>query len=156
MELEDSKTLVFRVGQEEYGVHISQVVSIERMQEITTFPNRPPFVLGVTTVRSVVTPVVDMRTALIGEALEVSHTTRIIIVMVNEQEIGLVVDAAVDVIDILPETIQHPNLMMQIKNVSFLKGISKLESRLIILLDIEQLLEDTTNLNELKEIKDSL
>jgi purine-binding chemotaxis protein CheW len=156
MELEDSKTLVFRVGQEEYGVHISQVVSIERMQEITTFPNRPPFVLGVTTVRSVVTPVVDMRTALIGEALEVSHTTRIIIVMVNGQEIGLVVDAAVDVIDILPETIQHPNLMMQIKNVSFLKGISKLESRLIILLDIEQLLEDTTNLNELKEIKDSL
>jgi purine-binding chemotaxis protein CheW len=156
MELEDSKTLVFRVGQEEYGVHISQVVSIERMQGITTFPNRPPFVLGVTTVRSVVTPVVDMRTALIGEALEVSHTTRIIIVMVNGQEIGLVVDAAVDVIDILPETIQHPNLMMQIKNVSFLKGISKLESRLIILLDIEQLLEDTTNLNELKEIKDSL
>lgn len=156
MKMEESKTLIFRVGNEEYGIHISQVVSIERMQEITSFPNRPPHVLGVTTVRNVVTPVVDMRTALIGKPLEASETTRIIIVNVNSQDIGLVVDAATDVIDILPETIQHPNLMMQNKDYYYLNGISKLESRIIILVDIEKLLEDTTNLDELKEIKDSL
>jgi purine-binding chemotaxis protein CheW len=154
--MEDSKTLIFRVGNEEYGIHISQVVSIERMQEITSFPNRPPHVLGVTTVRNVVTPVVDMRTALIGKPLEACYTTRIIIVNVNNQDIGLVVDAATDVIDILPETIQHPNLMMQNKDYYYLNGISKLENRIIILVDIEKLLEDTTNLDELKEIKDSL
>ncbi|WHZ05391.1 chemotaxis protein CheW [Neobacillus sp. YX16] len=156
MKVEDSKSLVFRVGSEEYGVHITQVVSIERMQEITSFPNRPPHVLGFTTVRNIVIPVIDMRTALIGNTIGANETSRIIIVMVKEQEIGLIVDAATDVIDILPESIQHPDLMMQTREISYLKGVSKLESRLIILLDIEKLLEDTTNLDELKNIKDSL
>lgn len=155
MKFEDSKTLVFRIGYEEYGVHISQVVSIERMQEITAFPNRPPHVLGVTTVRNVVTPVVDMRTALVGESLEASDMNRIIIVMVKDQEIGLVVDAATHVIDIVPDTIQQPHLM-QTNEVSYLLGMAKLDTRLIILLDIEKLVEDTTNLDELKVIKDKL
>lgn len=155
MKFGDSKTLVFRIGYEEYGVHISQVVSIERMQEITAFPNRPPHVLGVTTVRNVVTPVVDMRTALVGESLEASDMNRIIIVMVKDQEIGLVVDAATHVIDIVPDTIQQPHLM-QTNEVSYLLGMAKLDTRLIILLDIEKLLEDTTNLDELKVIKDKL
>ncbi len=155
MKFGDSKTLVFRIGYEEYGVHISQVVSIERMQEITAFPNRPPHVLGVTTVRNVVTPVVDMRTALVGESLEASDMNRIIIVMVKDQEIGLVVDAATHVIDIVPDTIQQPHLM-QTNEVSYLLGMAKLDTRLIILLDIEKLVEDTTNLDELKVIKDKL
>lgn len=152
---QDLKTLIFKVDQEEFGIHISQVVSIERMQIITPYPNRPPHVLGVTTLRNVVTPVVDLRSALTGESLEPIDTTRIIVVQVYDYPIGLVVDAATDVLDIAPETIQHPNLL-ETKDVSYLKGISKLESRLVILLDIEKLLEDTTNLDELKEIKNAI
>ena len=71
------------------------------------------------------------------------------------KEIGLVVDSATDVIDIARDTIQHPNLL-ESKIVSYVKGISKIDARLIILLDIELLLENTTNLDELKEIKDAL
>ncbi|NYE06738.1 purine-binding chemotaxis protein CheW [Bacillus niacini] len=156
MKAEDCKSLVFRVGSEEYSIHITQVVSIERMQEITSFPNRPPHVVGFTSVRHMVIPVIDMRAALIGNNKGADETSRIIIVMVKDQEIGLIVDAATDVIDILPESIQQPDLMLQAKETSYLKGVSKLESRIIILLDIEKLLENTTNLDELKKIKDSL
>lgn len=152
---QDVKTLIFKVGQEEYGVHISQVVSIERMENITPYPNRPPHVLGVASIRNVVTPVVDLSSALTSGSLLGKDSSRIIIVQVHNQPIGLLVDAATDVLDISPETIQHPNLL-EIKDVSYLKGISKLEHRLVILLDIEKLLEDTTNLDELKEIKDGL
>jgi purine-binding chemotaxis protein CheW len=152
---QDLKMLIFKVGQEEYGVHISQVVSIERMQDITPYPNRPAHVLGVTSIRNVVTPVVDLREALTGESLKTSDEARIIIVQVYDKEIGLVVDAATDVLDIDPDTIQHPNLLEE-KDFSYLKGISKLDHRLLILLDIEKLLEDTTNLDELKEIKNAL
>lgn len=155
IEVKDYKSLVFKIGQEEYGIHISQVVSIERMQEITSYPNRSAHVLGVTTVRNVVTPVVDMRAALTGKVLEPTDVSRMIIVQVDEQPIGLVVDAATDVLDIEPNTIQHPNLL-ETREVSYLKGISKLENRIIILLDIEKLLEDTTNLDELKEIMEQL
>ncbi|WP_052353712.1 chemotaxis protein CheW [Neobacillus jeddahensis] len=152
---QDNKTLIFKVDNEEYGVHINQVVSIERMQEITPYPNRPAHVLGVTTIRDVVTPIVDLREALTGESVQVADASRMIIVQVYDKEIGLVVDAATDVLNIPEDTIQHPNLL-EAKDVSYLKGISKLDERLIILLDIEKLLEDTTNLDELKEIKDSL
>ncbi|CAH2712921.1 MULTISPECIES: chemotaxis protein CheW [Neobacillus] len=153
--LQDFKALIFKVGQEEYGVHIKQVVSIERMQAITPYPNRPAHVIGVTTIRDEVIPVVDVRTALIRETIKPTDDMRIIIVQTDDNAIGLVVDAATDVLDIAPDTIQHSNLMEE-KDVSYLLGISKLDQRLIILLDIEKLLEDTTNLDELKEIKNEL
>jgi purine-binding chemotaxis protein CheW len=154
-ELQEFKGLIFKVGQEEYGVNINQVVSIERMEPIIIYPNRPAHVLGVTTIRNVVMPVVDIRSALTGETLLPTDVTRIIVVQVFGKEIGLVVDSAKDVLDIAADTIQHPNFLEN-KNISYLMGISKLVDRLIILLDIERLLENTTNLDELKEIKDAL
>ncbi len=148
------KTLVFKVAKEEYGVQINQVVSIERMQEITPYPNRPRHVLGVTTIRNIVTPVVDLRTALTGIDVDLTDTARMIIVQADGKEIALVVDAATDVMDIDAATIQQPRLM-ETENISYLKGVSYHNDRLIILLDIERLLEDMTNLDELKEIKEA-
>lgn len=152
---QDLKTLVFRVGQEHYGIRINQVVSIERMQNITPYPNRPPYVLGVTTVREAVIPVVDLRSALTGESYQHGDSSRIIIVLVYGNPIGLLVDAATDVLDIPADIIQTPNLL-ETREVTYLRGIAKQEERLLILLDIEKLLEDTTNLDDLKEIKNSL
>lgn len=152
---QDAKTLVFKVGQEEYGVSINQVVSIERMQAITPYPNRPPHVLGVTTIREIVTPIVDLRAALTGKQIEVGEEARIIVVQTVDKEIGLVVDAATDVMDIEASTIQQPRLM-ETNSITYLTGISNLGHRLIILLDIEKLLEDTTNLDELRELKETL
>lgn len=156
IKFQDSKVLIFKLGQIEYGVHISQVVSIERMQaiSITPYPNRPPHVLGVTSLRGVVTPIVDIRAALTGESLQQTDITRIIIVKVYDKEIGLVVDAATDVLELSPETIDDTNLL-ESKDASYLLGVSKLENRLVILLDIEKLLDDTTNLDELKQMVES-
>lgn len=156
IKFQDSKVLIFKLGQIEYGVHISQVVSIERMQaiSITPYPNRPPHVLGVSSLRSVVTPIVDIRAALTGESLQQTDITRIIIVNVYDKEIGLVVDAATDVLELPPETIDYTNLL-ESKDASYLLGVAKLENRLVILLDIEKLLDDTTNLDELKQMVES-
>ncbi|NRD79373.1 purine-binding chemotaxis protein CheW [Bacillus sp. BRMEA1] len=147
-QVNDLKALIFNIGQEEYGVNIHQVVSIERLLPITPYPNRKAHVLGVVTVREIVTPVIDLRSALKGQTFETMDSSRIIIVQVNGKEIGLLVDATTDVMDLSSESIQHPQLM-QANNISYIKGISKVSERLIILLDIEKLLEDTTNLDEL-------
>jgi purine-binding chemotaxis protein CheW len=151
--LSDYKVLVFKVGQEEFGLHISQIVSIERMQgiNISSYPNRQPHVLGFSSIRNVVTPIVDLRSALNGNSLNHTEGTRIIVVKVLGKEIGLLVDQATDVLDVPDETIQYPNLM-ESKEASYLKGVAKMDNRYVILLDIEKLLEDTTNLDELKEI----
>lgn len=150
IKFEDNKSLIFKVGQEEYGIPISQVISIERMQNISSYSNMPPHVLGVTSIRNVVTPVVNMKEALTGESLLPTDAMGIIIVQVAEKVIGLVVDVATDVLDLVPDTIQHPNLL-ETKVVSYLKGISKLDNRLIFLLDIEKLLEETTNFDKWRE-----
>lgn len=151
--LSDDKVLVFKVGQEEFGLHISQIVSIERMQgiSISSYPNRQPHVLGFSTIRNVVTPIVDLRSALNGNSLNHTEGTRIIVVKVLDKEIGLLVDQATDVLDVTEEIIQYPNLM-ESKEASYLKGVAKKDNRFVILLDIEKLLENTTNLDELKEI----
>ncbi|CEG25890.1 chemotaxis protein CheW [Bacillus sp. B-jedd] len=154
-DIKDFKALIFRVGREEYGVQIHQVVSIERMEPVTAYPNRPPHVLGIATIRDVVTPIVDLSAALTGKLQEHSDSTRIIIVQAGGKEIGIVVDAATAVQDIPSESIQQPNLM-ELKHVEYLLGISKLDGRLIILLDIEKLLEDTTRLDELKKLQPTL
>jgi purine-binding chemotaxis protein CheW len=149
------KMIICRVGNDEFGISINQVVSIERLQTITPFPNRSPYVLGVTTVRNIVTPIVDMCSALKGEPMKSTDETRIIIVQAFDSFFGLVVDAATDILDITAESIQRPNLL-ETRNVSYLKGISETNERLLVLLDIEKLLEDTTNLDELREIIQAL
>jgi purine-binding chemotaxis protein CheW len=149
------KMIICRVGNEEFGISINQVVSIERMPTITPYPNRSPYVLGVTTVRNIVTPIVDLSSALKGEPVESSDETRVIIVQAFDSFFGLVVDSATDILDIPAESIQRPNLLED-RNVSYLKGISETNERLLVLLDIEKLLEDTTNLDELREIIQSL
>ncbi|MDQ0199578.1 chemotaxis protein CheW [Neobacillus ginsengisoli] len=154
LKFQDFKMLVFKVGREEYGIQISNVVSIERMNSISIYPNMPPHVLGVTSIRNIVMPVVDLRSALTGKLLPPTETTRLILVNVREREIGLVVDTATEVLDIAPDMIQHPNLL-ETKDVTFLQGISKIGDRLLILLDIEELLQDTTNLDALKDMIDS-
>jgi purine-binding chemotaxis protein CheW len=149
------KMIIAKVCNDEYGISINQVVSIERMPTITPYPNRSPYVLGVTTVRDIVTPIVDLSSALKGEQMVQTDETRVIIVQAFDSYFGLVVDAATDILDIPSESIQRPNLL-EARNVSYLKGISETNERLLVLLDIEKLLEDTTNLDELREIIQSL
>jgi purine-binding chemotaxis protein CheW len=153
VKFQDAKVLIFKLGQEEYGVHINQVVSIERMQAvaITPYPNRAAHVLGVASIRNLVIPIVDMRAALTGESLNQTDVTRIIIVRVYDKEIGIVVDAATDVLDLPQESVEQTNII-ETNNVSYLLGISKFDQRLVILLDIEKLLENTTNLDELRDM----
>ncbi|WP_233522926.1 chemotaxis protein CheW [Peribacillus saganii] len=58
------KIIAFRIGNEEFGLHIDQVFSIEQMQEVTPIPNMPEHVVGVIDLRGIVTPVIDLRKVL--------------------------------------------------------------------------------------------
>lgn len=150
--LEDFKSVVFRVGNEEFGLPIQQVLSIERMQSITAVPKMPKYVVGVINLRGIVTPIVDLRKALLEREAQEKDTTRIIVVNVDDNPIGLVVDAATDVLDIPPDSIQQLNLSRDY-HAAYLLGIAKLNARLLILIDINNLLQNITTLDELKKVK---
>lgn len=144
------KVVVFQVGSEEYAINIQDVVSIERMQALTAIPKMPEHITGMINIRDVVTPVIDLRIALGHAQNKDNETNRIILIRLDENPVGLIVDAATDVIDIPIDSIQEPNLM-NTENHAFLKGVSKLSTRLLIILDIHNLLTDMDGFEILKD-----
>ncbi|MFZ3591663.1 chemotaxis protein CheW [Bacillus sp. DJP31] len=143
------KAVVFKIGDEEYGLAIDQVVSIEMMQHITSVPKTPEYVRGITTIRGLVTPVIDLRRVMNANSLD-NENSRLIIVKVEDQTMGLVVDSATDVLDIPSESIQQANFYTT--ETDYLIGVYKLNNRLILLLHTELLLGNLENFHKIKEI----
>ncbi len=99
----DIKLIVFQLDGKEYGIPVEYVHGIEKVQHITRIPGTARFVKGVINLRGVVTPIIDLRKRFGIKESEYSDTTRVIIVAMDDVEVGLIVDAANDVIDIKEE-----------------------------------------------------
>lgn len=132
--------VTFTLGNEEYAVDILKVQEINRMKEITRVPNSPQYVEGVINLRGKVIPVVNLRKKFGLAERENDEQSRIMIMDIQGITMGLVVDSVSEVLRV-PSNIVEPTPPMA-SNISteFIKGIAKLEDRLIILLDMDRLL----------------
>ncbi|MFP7252866.1 chemotaxis protein CheW [Virgibacillus sp. 7505] len=139
--VQDVKVIVFQLKNEEYAVPVTQVGSIEKMEHITRVPNTESFIKGVINMRGVVTPIVDLRSRLGLEETPVDENTRIIIVDLDDTSIGLIVDAANDVVDIPVDKIEEAPQVIGAINIDYIDGVVKLEDRLVILLDLRKVLK---------------
>ena len=140
-QMSEEQLVVFELAGESYGVEISRVQEIDRMQTITVVPQAPPFVEGVINLRGRITPVVDLRTRFGLPKAEPTPLTRIVVVKAGEEWVGLVVDAVSEVLRIPVDAIEPPSAMVTTAESTYLRGIAKLESRLIILLDLDRVLD---------------
>lgn len=134
------KVIVFQLADKEYAIPVSHVQGIEKLMHITRVPKTPYFVKGVINLRGVVTPIIDLRERF---ALPVSvndETTRIIIVMLDNMDVGFVVDSANDVLDIPVEAIENQPEVVGSLEEEFISGVAKLDNRLLILLHLEKIL----------------
>ncbi|WP_246939876.1 chemotaxis protein CheW [Bacillus pinisoli] len=145
----DVKVIVFQLADEEYGVPVQQVRSIEKVQHITRVPKTAKFVKGVINLRGLVTPVIDLRTRFGLVEQEYTDSTRVIIVSLENMEVGLIVDAANDVIDIPVEAVEPPPEVVGAVEANYIKGVAKIERRLLILLKLDAVL----NPEELKVLQ---
>jgi purine-binding chemotaxis protein CheW len=152
------KCVVIKLHNEQFGIDIHQVRSIERLQSITVIPQTPPYVKGIVNLRGNVIPVIDLRQRLSMESSCYTDQTRLVVVTVKEIDVGLIVDAANEVRDINGEQIQPTPAITQDKKIDFLYGVAKLENQILILLDVEKLLsnDDVIHLEQLKELKENL
>jgi len=134
------KVIVFQLADKEYAIPVSHVQGIEKLMHITRVPKTSYFVKGVINLRGVVTPIIDLRERF---ALPVSvndETTRIIIVMLDNMDVGFVVDSANDVLDIPVEAIENQPEVVGSLEEEFISGVAKLDNRLLILLHLEKIL----------------
>ncbi len=138
----EQQLVVFDLSGEDYGIDIGTVRSIIRMQEITKVPGTPDFVEGVTNLRGSIIPVVDLRKRFGLSAGDQTNESRVVVVDISGQDIGMMVDAVTEVMRIPVSSIEPPSSVITTTDSDYLLGIAKLEDRLVILLDLEKVLSE--------------
>ncbi|MGB9813171.1 MAG: chemotaxis protein CheW [Thermovenabulum sp.] len=134
--------VIFRLGDEEYGINILQVKTIEKVLPITRIPRAPYYVKGVINLRGEIIPVIDLKKKFNLPERELTPDARIIIVSVSDVTIGMIVDSATEVIQLPQEAVEPANSVNVGINSDFIEGVGKLEDRLLIILNLEKLLLD--------------
>jgi len=134
--------VIFRLRDEEFGVEISAVLEITRLLAITHIPEAPGFIEGVINLRGKVLAVVDLAKQFgLDKEKELPKTARIVVIEVRNITLGLIVDEVPEVIKISEEKIEPPPEIIQSEvNRDYIKGVAKLDERLIILLDLKNVL----------------
>lgn len=131
--------IVFELGSEDFGIKITEVQEIIKPQEVTTLPQSADFIEGIINLRGEIIIIIDLRKRL-GFTTDEKGDSRILIVNINGQGIGFVVDDASEVISISDDVISETATGITGIRDEFLSGVGKLENRLIILLNLNRLL----------------
>jgi purine-binding chemotaxis protein CheW len=137
----DLQLVGFRIGKETFGVPINLVHEIVRLPEITAVPDSPDYIEGVINLRGKIISIVDLRKRFGETRIEASRKNRILVAEIERKMVGLIVDAASEVIR-LPETeIEAPPQVFQESEVKYVTGVGKLNGRLVILIDLTKILQ---------------
>jgi len=139
--------IVFKLGTEEYAVPITSVQEIIMLLIPTRIPKAPTFVEGVINLRGHIIPIIDGRKKFQLEVTASTNESRIMIIELENETIGLIVDAVSEVIHLGTEDIEPPPIDMD--DSDFLWGVGKFQERLLILVDPQKFL----NFNETKDLK---
>ena len=137
----EMKVIVFQLLDMEYAINVDIVQSIEKVLSITRVPKTPAYVKGVINLRGIVTPIVDLRERFGLTSKEMDDSTRIIIVTLDEYDVGLIVDAANDVLDIPVNAIEpQPEVVGSVES-DFISGVAKVGKHLLVMLNLDKVLE---------------
>jgi purine-binding chemotaxis protein CheW len=131
---------IFLLEEEEYGVDVRLVQEIRRVGEITSVPRAPEFVRGVINLRGRILPVLDLKRKLgLGE-VAATRAARIMVVRVRERVLGLLVDGASQVLRVPVSRIEPAPEEVVDRGGDYIRGVAKLDERLVILVDLERAL----------------
>lgn len=132
--------VTFRLGAEEFGLDVFAVHEILTYQDPTPVPRAPSFVEGVIDVRGTLVPVIDMRRRFELSDVAFGEETRIVVVQFGGERLGLVVDAVTEVLRVPETAVSEPPKYFRGLAAEFLRGIVRLEGRLVVLIDIDRIL----------------
>lgn len=137
------QVVAFKLRKEEYGFSILNVKEIRGLTDITRVPFAPDFVKGVINLRGSVLPVIDLKKRLGLQPMEYTDSTRILIVQNDGIDVGMIVDAVTEVLTI---DVSNIDAVKQSDNETrFLTGIGKIDDRLIIMLNLDEIIGSIEN-----------
>ncbi|GIO21988.1 chemotaxis protein CheW [Oceanobacillus sp. J11TS1] len=135
------KTIIFDLNGSEYGLPVKIVESIETALPITRVPHERKYIKGVINLRGKIIPVIDLRIRLNQKQASDKENDQIIITRIGENQVGLIIDNANDVLDIPVSLFEDPPELIGTVKKEYIHSIANIDSRLIILLDIYKLLD---------------
>lgn len=132
--------LVFTLGDEEYGIDILKVQEIRGYDQVTRIANTPAFIKGVTNLRGVIVPILDLRIKFDQDGVEYNENTVVIVLNFGQRVVGIVVDGVSDVLSLTSEQIRPAPEFAVTLSTEYLTGLGALGDRMLILVNIEKLL----------------
>uniref|UniRef100_A0A7C3MPR3 Purine-binding chemotaxis protein CheW n=1 Tax=Dictyoglomus thermophilum TaxID=14 RepID=A0A7C3MPR3_DICTH len=139
---EENSYVVFKIGETFYDIKSKYIQQIEMVENITLVPNATPYVDGVTLSRGKVIPVINLRARMGLERIPYDIKTRMIVIKIEDKEVGLIVDSAREYISIPPDKIQESFENIFGISEKFLEGIANLGDRLILILNPKEILKE--------------
>ena len=141
----------FRLREEEFGVDIGSVREITKVGDITHIPEAPAFIQGVTNLRGQIIAVIDLAKQFgFASPEQLSDSSRIVVTEVDGQTIGMLVDEVPGVLNLPGENIEATPELIQTKiKKDYIKGVGKIDNKLIVILDLDKVLAP----QEVEEIK---
>lgn len=136
------KVMTFHIGDQIYGIEIQNVLEIIEMQHITKIPHVPTYIKGIINVRSKVVPIVDIRTRFGKPEIPYTSRTCIIIVTVDDDSVGIIVDKVADVEDIHSGDISATPEARNVNTQSFIQYMIRSGDIVKLILDVDKLLGD--------------
>ena len=149
MDTQKNKYLSFQLGSGEYAIPIQYVVEIIGIQHITEVPDVPQYVKGVINLRGKVIPVVDVRLRFNLKERDYDDRTCIIVVYLDEIQVGLIVDTVKEVLSISENQIEPPPEVKKGQTNKFIQGLAKVDESVKMIINMNTILLD-------KEMEESL
>ncbi|MCD6497347.1 MAG: purine-binding chemotaxis protein CheW [Deltaproteobacteria bacterium] len=142
--VESEQLLAFRLGREIYSLDLVTISEIRRSQDLTIIPKTKDFLLGVTAVRGGIVPIIDLRTRLGLDRMEITPKTRILVTSdqtIERGRIGILVDEVLGVVKIRSDAIDPPPATINANQAKFVHGLGRYESHVMVLLDTKAVVD---------------
>ena len=136
---QSGRFLTFNLDKEYYGIEIKFVTEIINMMPITTIPGLPDYIKGIINLRGKIIPVMDVRLRFNKPVLEYNDRTCVIVALIDNMDIGFIVDSVAEVLTIPETDIVDPPEINKSSN-RFIKGIGKVGEEIKLLLDFNSMI----------------
>ena len=129
--------MAYRIGSQQFAIEIHRLTEVLSYGPITPLPGAPAFVEGMIDLRGELVPVIDLRKRMGSQEIRNEMQTRILIVRMLQQRIGLIVDSADEVYTVPIENVKAPP-----EGSRFVLAVVKQQNELMVVLDLERILTE--------------
>ncbi|WP_018139245.1 MULTISPECIES: chemotaxis protein CheW [unclassified Thioalkalivibrio] len=134
--------VTFSLAEETYAIDVLQVQEVLKVTEIAPVPGVPDYILGIINLRGNVVTVIDARRRMGLEDREPDEASRIVIIDVDNQNVGILVDSVSEVVRISLDSVEPAPEVGNDDSSRFIQGVTSTEQGLTILVDLNKLLSD--------------